>query len=339
LHPTERSLFIEGKLQDSNTNTDVQSALISIYIDKTSQLMRGISREGKIKLPLADYWGQATVQIYNIDPQSSAVLKFIPDSPGKFASPYFNSDLPIRTPTVMKYLDRLEKRRKIIELFDLYKLKETEFFANSATMIPDAVYRTEDYKQIYSLEEFINEAIGNVRVRTIDNEKTVRLFNREIGDLFKNHPWYIVDGFATFDENEILNIQYQDIVEVRLYSKTSTLREYFKGFTWGNGVMEIITRDVKYARKLKNNPNVVEIEGFSLPQNFHNTLTVSENKTTPDLRGVIFWSPHVFINEQGQGQITIPLSDDTGDFAIVVMGTADFHKPVTGYSTFETKLE
>jgi hypothetical protein len=334
----ERSLYVEGKLQDSNTKLNVTSGLIGIYMEKPSRLISASSREGKIKMPVPDYWGAGTFQILNLHPYDRSVFEFIPESGNDFASPYYNSDQPIRTPIVTKYMDQLEKRRKIIELFDLYKSQKREYSKASA-MIPDAVYRTKDYKEIYSFEEFINEAIRNVRVRTIDSVKTVRLFNSEMGGLFKDHPWYIVDGFLTFNEQAILNIQYQDIIEVRLYSKTSTIREYFERFVWRNGVMEIITRDVKYTRELKNNPNVVEIDGFTLPQNFNSTLTLSQSRATPDLRGVIYWSPNVLTNEQGKGQITIPLSDDTGKFAIVVMGTADSQKPVKGYGTFEIKLE
>ncbi len=334
----ERSLFLEGRLQDSNTKLNVTSGLIGIYMEKPSRLISASSREGKLKVPVPDYWGAGTFQILNLHPYDRSVFEFIPESGNDFASPYYNSDQPIRTPIVTKYMDQLEKRRKIIELFYLYKSQEREYSTVSASN-PDAVYRTKNYKEIYSLEEFINEAIRNVRVRTIDSVKTVRLFNSEMGGLFKDHPWYIVDGFLTFNEQAILNIQYQDIIEVRLYSKTSTIREYFERFVWRNGVMEIITRDVKYTRELKNNPNVVEIDGFTLPQNFNSTLTLSQSRATPDLRGVIYWSPNVLTNKQGKGQITIPLSDDTGKFAIVVMGTADSQKPVKGYGTFEIKLE
>jgi len=334
----ERSLFLEGKLQDPKTKINVTSALVSIYMDKTSQLREGSSWEGNIKVLIPDYWGPGIFQILNHDPRHPSVLEFIAESGSKFESPYYNIDLPVRTPIVIKYMDQLEKRRKIIELFDLYKSQEIKYSKVSAIK-PDAVYRMKDYKQIFSLEQFINEAINNVRVRTIDGVKTVRLFNREKGNLFEDHPWYIVDGFFTFDEKEILNIQYTDIIEIRLYAKTSTITENFERFMSGNGVIEIVTRDVKFTRKLKNNPNVVEIDGFSLQQSFSNTLRLTESKTTPDLRGVIYWSPNVLTNEQGQGQITIPLSDDTGKFAIVVVGTTNFHKPVTGYSTFEVNLE
>ncbi len=334
LNDPEQSLFLEGKLRDPKSKRNLTSGLISIYMDKTSRFIRASASDGKIKVPVPDYWGPEIFQIFNLDPYQPAVVEFVPDPPQKLTSPYYNSDQPARTPGVLKYLEMLKKRRKIIELFDLHKASGLNNAIGSARK-PDVVYRTQDYKNIDSFEEFINEAINNVKVRTINDVKSVRLFNRELGARFTDHPWYIVDGYLTFDEKETLAIQYEDILEVRLFTKTSTIRTYFEPFMWRNGIMEIITRDVKYNRKLKKNLNVVEMEGFTLPRNFKNTLSSSKNKTTPDLRGVMYWSPNVLTNKKSEAQITIPLSDDTGKFAIVVMGTTDSGILVRGYTIFE----
>ena len=332
----EQTLFFEGRLQDPKTKLSVNSDLISIYMDKTSQFIRASVVDGEIQVPVPDYWGQEIFQIFNLDPYQPTVVEYVPAPQHIRATPYYNSEQPARTQAVLKYMELMKKRLKIIELFDLYKPLVPGKKISSARK-PDVVYLTKDYRQIFSFEEFINEAIINVKVRTINDKKTVRMFNREAGSLFMDHPWYIVDGYLTFDEKEVLGIQYRDIIEVRLFTKTSTIRTYFEPFMWRNGIMEVITRDVKYSRKLKRNPNVVEIEGFSMQQNFKSTYTLSENEATPDLRGVMYWSPNVFTNEKGEAQITIPLSDDTGKFAIVVVGTTNFHDLLTGFDTFEIK--
>ncbi len=336
LFDPELTLFLEGNLRDPETKKNVTSGLISIYMDETSQFLRASAQDGYINAPAPDYWGTGIFQILNLDPYQSSVVEFIPKSRSKFDSPYFNPDQPSRTPNVLKYMELLKKRRKIMELFDLYQSSDL----NNPTVParkPDAVYRTQDYQYIYSFEEFINEAIVNVKVRMINGEKSVRLFNQEMARLFTDHPWYIVDGYLTYNEKEVLGIQYQDILEIRLFTKTSTIKSYFEPFMWRNGILEIITRDVKYNRKLKNNPNVVEMEGFTIPQNFSSAIPLPQNNTTPDFRGVMYWSPNVFTDENGQARITIPLSDDTGKFAIRVMGTINSQTIVRGFATFEIK--
>ena len=332
----ERSLFVEGSLQNPLTGKRVNSRLLSIYMDKTSQLIRASSQNGRIRVSVPDYWGSGIFQILNHDPYNPTVLELIKSSDSEVEDPYFNPTPPKRTPRVLNYLNQTLKRRKIIELFDLYKSLEIQTNV-SEPKIPDAIYRTEDFKQIYSFEQFINEAIPNVRVREIDSTKTVRLFFKEQGRLFEDHPWYLVDGFLTFNEKEVLQIPYQDIEEVRLYFRSSTLAQFFQGFMLRSGVMEVITREVKYVRELKSSPNVVEIEGFAKPQDFDRTLVLPESKTTPDLRGVLFWAPTVTVDESGKGQISVPLSDDTGKFAVIVMGTNKFQQPVTGYCSFEIR--
>jgi len=336
LFDPERTLFIEGKLLDPESKRNVTSGLISIYMDETSQFLRASAQDGYIKAPAPDYWGTGIFQILNLDPYQSSVVEFIPKSKSKFDSPYFNPDQPSRTPNVLKYMELLKKRRKIMELFDLYQSSDINNTTVPARK-PDAVYRTQDYQYIYSFEEFINEAIVNVKVRMINGEKSVRLFNQEMARLFTDHPWYIVDGYLTYNEKEVLGIQYQDILEIRLFTKTSTIKSYFEPFMWRNGILEIITRDVKYNRKLKNNPNVVEMEGFTIPQNFSSAIPLPQNNTTPDFRGVMYWSPNVFTDENGEARITIPLSDDTGKFAIRITGTTNSQTIVMGFATFEIK--
>lgn len=334
----EKALYLEGKIQHPITGSEVSSRLLSVYFDQTQQLLRASSRNGAIRVAVPDYWGTGTFQILNLDPFNPEVLKIVPVNIQLPDNEYTNSNLPRRSDKVLNYLSKLKKRRKVIELFDLYNVPQS---APKAPLpkIPDASYLTSNFKQIYTLEQFINEAIQNVKVRELDSAKTVRLFNREQGRLFEDHPWYLVDEFLTFNESEVLQIPYQDIVEVRLYYKAATLEKYFSGFMKRGGVMEIITRDVKYVRKLRNNPNIVEIEGYSDPESFTESLTTSKNNRLPDLRGTIFWSPKVPINDSAAGQVTIPLSDDTGDFTIVIMGVNHMNQPVVGYSTYSVKMK
>lgn len=334
----ERALTIEGELVDPSTGRLISSRLLSVYADQTSQLIRASSREGVIKVAVPDYWGPGTFQILNLDPYNPAIPQIALNSRDLIEDPYVNRDAPPRWASVSEYLDQLIKRRKTIEMYGLYKVPEIEN-SDVSTKVPDAIYHTSDFRQMFSFEQFINEAIQNVRVREVDGTKTVRLFNRDQGRLFEDHPWYIVDGFLTFDEDKVLQIPFQDIVEIRLFSKTSTLEDNFQGFMLRSGIMEIITRDVKYVRELKSSPNVVEIEGFAKSGKFEDILYISSDRAIPDLRGTIYWSPMVPVDDQGKGRITIPLSDDTGNFAIILMGTDNQRQPISGYQTFEVEMK
>ena len=333
----EKSLFVEGAIRDAESKKEVSSRLLSIYSEKTSQLLRASANKGKLKIAIPDYWGEGVFQILNMDPYSSHVLELVPTS-GLAEEPYYNQTLPRRSARVNKYVNQLKKRRKVIELFNLYKYPTTNAIPVEIKKA-DATYNTQDYTKIFSLEQFINQVISNVKVRVIDNKKSVRLFNREMGKLFVDHPWYLVDGFLTYNETEVLAIPYQDIVEIKLYSKTSTLTENFQGFMLRSGVMEITTRDVKYVRQLKDNPNIVEIEGFAQSQDFGHSLMYGKNKRVPDLRGIMFWSPEIYTDAHGAGQITFPLSDDTGKYSIIIVGQNNKHQTIAGYSGFEIQID
>ncbi len=334
----ERALYMKGKLVDPESGEPVSSRLLSVYVDRTSQLIRASSLNGTIKVAVPDYRGLGVFQVLNLDPYNPLVPEFIPENLSAVDDPYYNPSPPPRSARVLRYLDQLQKRRKVVELFNLYNRPEVEKDTTDPK-VPDAIYRSADFKQIYTFEQFINEAIQNVRVREVDGTKTVRLFNREQGRLFEDHPWYIVDGFLTYNEEEVLQIAYQDIVEVRLFYKTSTLDKNFQGFMLRSGIMEITTRDVKYVRELKDGPNVVEIQGFTTPTFFMDHINLSRDKNVPDFRGTLYWSPVINRNTMEKRQITIPLSDDTGNFTVVMMGTDHQRQPIVGYETIEVKMK
>ena len=330
----EKSLFVEGAIRDAVSKENVTSRLLSVYSEKTSQLIRASASNGKLKIAVPDYWGIGVFQILNMDPYSLHELELVPKAELAGEMPYFNQTTPKRSARVNKYVNQLIKWRKVKELFNLYKYPVANELPLEIKQ-PDAIYDTKDYSKIYSLEQFINEAINNVRVRVIDNKKSVRLFNREMGKLFIDHPWYLVDGFLTYNESQVLAIPYQDIVEIKLYYKTSTLTENFQGFMLRSGVMEITTRDVKYVRQLKDNPNIIEIEGFAPSKNFDHSVINTQNRRIPDLRGVMYWSPEIYTNSQNTGQITFSLSDDTGKYSIIIVGQNNKHQAIIGYSGFE----
>jgi hypothetical protein len=334
----EKSLLVQGELRDPISKEKVSSRLLSVYSEKTSQLIRASASNGKLRVAVPDYWGKGVFQILNIDPFNPAIMELVPSDEFDAQDPYFNPTAPKRTSRVANYVNKFIKRKKTQELFNLYNHSHVEEPIIEIRM-PDATYQTKDFTRIYSFEQFINQAINNVKVRVINNEKSVRLFNRDMGKLFVDHPWYLVDGFLTFNESEVLKIPYQDITEVKLYSRTSTLTKYFHGFMLRSGVMEITTRDIKYVRQLKESPNVLEVEGFASSQEFSHSLAHSEDERIPDFRGLMFWSPDVYTNADRKGQTTFQLSDDTGKYAIIVVGRNNQHQIIAGYGNFEIQLE
>jgi hypothetical protein len=80
----EKHLFVEGKLQDPVTGKNINSRLLSVYVNESSQLIRASSSEGKIKVAVPDYWGAGVFQILNLDPYNNSGLKLIeePKGPG-----------------------------------------------------------------------------------------------------------------------------------------------------------------------------------------------------------------------------------------------------------------
>ena len=89
--------------------------------------------------------------------------------------------------------------------------------------------------------------------------------------------------------------------------------------------MEVITRDIKYLRSLKSDPNYVDFAGFIPEMNFLESLNGTDDPHIPDFRTTLFWET----GKKGEGEsldISFPLSDDTGRFVyhlLAVSGTGE----------------
>ena len=321
----EDSLYFEAYLSETKTEKGVTSPLISIYSGQNKRFYRSRATDGKFSLKLPYYEGETTLQVFNLNPYQEAVND-LRVSQWSISEGYFNLTKPPMTKEIAEYLINAKRRRKVYDLFSLSQSHAPVLSPDSSLVVPDKVYKMSDYRYINTLEDFIFEAIPNARVKTQeDGSKTVRLFDTERGKMFMDRPWYIVDGYLTNREEEVLKIPFNDIDEIRLYVRTNTIKKYFEYFLWRNGILEVITRDIKYLRSLKSDPNYVDFAGFIPEMNFLESLNGTDDPHIPDFRTTLFWET----GKKREGEsldISFPLSDDTGRFVyhlLAVSGTGE----------------
>ncbi len=332
----EDSLYFEAFLSDRETGKGVTSPLISIYSGQNKRFYRSRATNGKFSLKLPYYEGKTTLQVFNLNPYQDAVNN-LKVSQWTISEGYFNLTKPPMTKGIAEYLIKAKKRRKVNDLFALEQYPAPSIFTDSSKAVPDAVYIMSDYRYIENLQDFIFEAIPGARVLTLkDGTQTARLFNPEGKALFMNKPWYIVDGYLTNREEKILKIPFKDIEEIRLYVRTGTIKKYFEYFLWRNGIMEVKTKDIKYLRSLKNDPNYVDFSGFIPEKDFPGSLSGVRNPGVPDFRTTMYWETG--IKEEGQSlDISFPLSDDTGGFVYHLLVISESGEVIRRKGRFEVR--
>ncbi len=332
----EDSLYFEAYLSETETEKGVTSPLISIYSGKNKRFFRSRATDGMFSLKLPYYEGKTTLQVFNLNPYQNAVNN-LSVSQFSISEGYFNLTKPPMTKDIAEYLIKTKRRRKVSDLFSIDQSHAPVLSPDSSLPVPDKVYKMSDYRYINTLEEFIFEAIPSARVKTQENgSKTVRLFDTERGEMFMDRPWYIVDGYLTSREEEVLKIPFNDIDEIKLYVRTNTIKKYFEYFLWRNGILEVITKDIKYLRSLKSDPNYVDFEGFIPEMNFLESLNGTDDPDIPDFRTTLFWETGKI--EEGKSlDISFPLSDDTGRFVYYLLSVSGSGEVVTRKGEFEVR--
>ena len=331
---TEDSLYFEAFLGDIDTDEGVSSTMISIYSGDKQRFFRSKSKEGWFGIKLPNYRGDFTLQVFNLNPYQSTInnLKVknwtIPEG-------YFNPAKPPLTQDIADYLIKAKRRRKIYDMFSGISEKSKVVHIDSV-IPPDRHYVMADYRYIKDLYEFIYEAIPGARVVSLDNgSQSVRLFNPERGAIFVDKPWYIVDGYLTNREEEVLKIPFADIEEISLYVDTNTIRKHFEFFLWRNGILEVKTKDIKYLRSLKSDPNYVDFSGLQPRWGFYQSLIKSTDTNAPDFRTTMYWESGTFDSESGE--ITFILSDDTGRYVYNFLAVSSSGEILRRKGEFEIK--
>jgi uncharacterized protein YfaS (alpha-2-macroglobulin family) len=100
-------------------------------------------------------------------------------------------------------------------------------------------------------------------------------------------------------------------------------RKYFYGPSIFNGIVNFVTyqSDPSILSDLK--PVVVEYEGLQYQREFYSPLYETEDQISsrvPDFRNVLYWSPGIHTNAQGEAEINFFSSDLKGKYIAVLQG-------------------
>jgi hypothetical protein len=308
---TEDSLYFEAMLTEQASGDEVTSNLISIFSGRDKRFFRAKAQSGWLNLKIPDYQGDFTLQVFNLNPYQQAVNNLRVKN-WTINEGYFNPSTPPVTPEIADYLIKSKQRRKIYDMFIEEASLNGIVPEDSSAAIPDLRFKMDEYQNITNLQNFIFEAVPGARIiKEKDGNESVRLYNPERKSIFMDKPWYIVDGYLTSREEEVLKIPFKDIDEIKLYVHTNTIRNYFEYFLWRNGILEVKTKDVKYLRSLKTDPNYVDFTGFLPEMRFLETV-INIDPELPDFRTTVFWQTGIWgLSFQDR---SFPLSDDTGRF-------------------------
>ena len=217
---------------------------------------------------------------------------------------------------IKTYLRQSQQRKKYQTIFKVVKPTFASLTTQeSITFQPDETFKIADYASMLTLEEFLQEVVPFVKIKSKKKGRQVRLFN-EKKEYSTENPVYIIDGWITHDQKAVFDIPISEVESVDIFRVTANLKTQF-GKLGEYGVIGINTTKRNKNTALKTASNAMKVIGLSGTPTFK-TNTTSFNKV-PDFRSTIYWNSSIEL-KNGKASFSFPHSDDLGEFTIIVNG-------------------
>ena len=186
------------------------------------------------------------------------------------------------------------------------------------------------------MEEVMREYVTMIEVRRKGGHYHVPFFDLPNGRFFDNDPLILVDGVPVFNIDSLMALD-----PLKFRRVETVQRKYFLGGTWFNGIMNWTT----YKGDLGGYPldphaTVVDYEGLQLEREFYSPVYETPQQTDthlPDFRNVLYWSPVLPSDAQGNKTLSFYSSDIPGKYIAVVQGLSEDGAAGSSLIGFEVK--
>jgi hypothetical protein len=210
------------------------------------------------------------------------------------------------------------------------KLKRFLEPADSVSMFekPDAVYMMDDYTRFTTIEEVLREYVtfmdvqkskGKFSLQLWDNFPVPRpdMANRQF---FQVDPLILVDGVPVFNVDRLMSYDPLKMRKLEVYN-----RRYFLGNSFFSGILNWTSYKGNLANfELDPRALVIDYEGIQLEREFYSPAYDAGNREatahTPDFRTLLYWSPEIMPDKNGERHVRFYTSDKKGNYVAVIQG-------------------
>lgn len=196
------------------------------------------------------------------------------------------------------------------------KRDQTSFFSGLKFQ-SDLKKDLDEYISFRDMRQVTKEILSNVLIRKRKGKDRVRVYNRDIMHTFDGNPLYVIDGIPTYDSNEYLDLNPENVQTVEVVSSFANITKF--GNLGKNGI--IVVKSKSISGQKDENDKILKLKGFQKKiQKSYPEYSEGKEYLIPDFRSTIYWAPSNQINESGLGDIKYFHSDDISNFLITIQG-------------------
>ncbi|MBC7849491.1 MAG: hypothetical protein H7Y31_07130 [Chitinophagaceae bacterium] len=208
-------------------------------------------------------------------------------------------------------------RNKQQDLFYLPNFSDTTAFFGK----PDKVYVLDDYTRFSTMEEVLIEYVTEIQLRKAQGRYRYKMYNLPYRTYFEGNPLVLLDGVPVFDLAKITTF---DPLKIKRLDVVS--RRYFQGAITYEGIASFSSYQGDLAGyPLDQTALLLEYAGLQLERQFYAPVydnAKAKSSRIPDFRSLLYWSPDIKPNSNGEDTQTFYSSDLPGRYALVVQGVS-----------------
>ena len=208
------------------------------------------------------------------------------------------------------------------------KLKRFMQPADSVSIFekPDAVYMMDDYTRFTTIEEVLREYVilmlvqknrGKFSLQLVDNFSVPKLMTLNT-QFFQTDPMILVDGVPIFNVDRLMSYDPLKMRKLEVYN-----RRYLFNNSFFSGVLNWTSYKGDLANfELDPRALVIDYEGLQLQREFYSPSYDDPvaMEHTPDFRTLLYWSPQIAADKNGEHHLRFFTSDKKGNYVAVIQG-------------------
>jgi hypothetical protein len=162
----------------------------------------------------------------------------------------------------------------------------------------------------------------------------LRLKNSETQRFFMEKPWYLVDGFLTRDEAEVLKIPFKNLRRVEIFNTNRSILNQLDPVMIRAGMIAVYTDNHLFGEELSQS-NAITLKGYSKKISFEGSKIAPPAiaRENPDFSSVLYWNPDISLTSEVN--LEFITSDLMGEYVIEVQGFSFTGEKIFGTETFE----
>jgi len=328
-------ILVAGTVCDSVSDTPIEDAIVLISLqDSVIRLKYDITdSKGSFCVLLHNYYGLQEVFVTAFNRQ----MEPLRNTRIKLRNQFNFVSAEVEPEKSLSEIDSAELNKALVaKAFEIQQFAPVGIDNRPADLLDHFVFGeprhtvfTEDFVELNDFREITREITPFIRMRRDNNgEPELRLIS-DNGDVMAN-PQLLVDGVPLTDLNPLINKGSTVIKRVDTQNKP----RHFGNISFSNGIVAVWTHNIDFWKKCNTTGTYrFMVQGFQPP--VAPTEVKPSKDKTPDLRQTIYWNP--LVNTAEQKNISVSMSDETGDFIIEFFGVDRDGKIVSDFKQISVK--